>query len=828
MNLRWSERIGVRLGVAVAAVLVLLVLMMNGLANVAFERSARSVETASSEALERLTHDSLQQVTEREALLIGHGLERFAAATRTAAEYLAWQLDNPIESLPASTLALSSSGHWLDPNPARRSMLHVPRDHAMRASVLHDVRASAVADDLFPGLLAELEDAVAIYFVTPDGLIRYHPPIDFDLLVDPDFDVTVQPVYRLGTPAANPDRQTRWTAPYLDDAGNGLLVTAVTPVYTNGTFRGVLDIDVSLKRIASRLSDLVPLPGSFSIMLDGRGHLIASSSDALRHLGYVCDLSFGPCFDTPELEPLLERVRDRSAGLLTLPERSDPLVLASAPVPDTGWTLSIAVPASALDDAARQISAGIDAEASLARRGIALATLVAFALALAVLMITTRRWVMRPIASLVAGTRTLAAGDLGVALPPTQPGEFRLLGEAFDQMSHTLARQRGEILAHQDDLERRITTRTRQLANLLAISDDLGSMTKPAALIHTVLLRLREAVPFAQASVWLVDGDHLHRLAAAGTEAESPGDGRSPTLPLQPLLDTGDGRGALHVTALEPQHPVRGLTGPNATSALLVPIDDRGRSAGVLVLSDPVVHEAHQVDLVVAVAQQLARVLENARLLYEARERSALEERQHLARELHDSVSQALFGVVLGLHTARKEIENRPRLTSAIDYASDLAEAALKEMRALIFELRPESLESEGLEGLLSRQADALRARHGLRVDLHVVEPPLTLSAKAALYRVAQEALHNVVKHAEASTVHVTLAHDDDVVRLVVRDDGHGFVADTRRAEAFGLRSMTERMTLLGGHLDVTSTPGAGTIVEATVAPGTPEASGRS
>ncbi len=818
MNLLWFDRIGVRLGLAMAGVLTLLALVTSGLANVAFERSARSVDAASALELKSLTRDGLTQVTEREARLINHELERYAAATRTAAEYLGWQIANPVETLEPSTLVQVSSGHWIDPNPDRRSMLYVPRDRAARPSVFVDARASAVLDDLFPGIRSELEDAVGIYFVSPDGLIRYHPPIDIHLLVDPDFDVTVQPVYGLGTPTANPNRRTRWTSPYLDDAGNGLLVTAVTPVYAHGAFRGVLDIDVSLQRLATQLSELTPLPGSVSFLLDDRGHLIASAPGAMRYLGLVCDLTDGPCLNRPEFDGLLDLLRTGRSGVVPLTDRDDPLVLASAPVEETGWTLFVAVPTSVLDAAAHQITAGIADEAALARRAIAAITLLAFVLAAAILTVATQRWVSRPIAALAEGTTALSTGAFTVELPANPRGEFHVLGEALARTSRTLAQQRREILAHQDDLEQRISRRTRELANLVAISADLGSVADPAALIHTVLLRLRDVVPFAHASVWLVEGERLRRLVAVGSGIEDSVAAQVPRTPVAAYVGAPAGRAPRHVAELSHDHALRSLLGSDVDSALLVPIDVRGRNSGVLVMGEPNVQEAHQVDLVAAVSQQVGRVLENTRLLHEARERSALEERQHLARELHDSVSQALFGVVLGLHTARKEIEQRQRLQAAIDYASDLAEAALKEMRALIFELRPEALETEGLAGLLRRQAEALQARHGLQVHVGITEPPLALDAKAMLYRVAQEALHNVVKHAQASRVQVDLELSGGVVRLTVRDDGSGFEAKDRSTEAFGIYSMTERMTLLGGRLDVVSVPDEGTTVTASLA----------
>ena len=198
---------------------------------------------------------------------------------------------------------------------------------------------------------------------------------------------------------------------------------------------------------------------------------------------------------------------------------------------------------------------------------------------------------------------------------------------------------------------------------------------------------------------------------------------------------------------------------------------------------------------------------------------AALEERQRLARELHDSVSQALYGIALGARTAHTLLEgDPPRAKEPLDYVLSLAEAGIAEMRALIFELRPESLAQEGLAAALGKQAAAARARFGLQVDAEVgEEPALPLEAKTALYRIAQEALHNTLKHAQASRVTLRLAQEDARVELEVADDGKGFDPTRDFPGHLGLQSMRERMERLGGTLGIDSAPGQGTCVRAEV-----------
>jgi len=200
----------------------------------------------------------------------------------------------------------------------------------------------------------------------------------------------------------------------------------------------------------------------------------------------------------------------------------------------------------------------------------------------------------------------------------------------------------------------------------------------------------------------------------------------------------------------------------------------------------------------------------------EVQSTALLEERRHLARELHDSVSQALYGIALGAQTARMLLDRDPsKLAEPLDYVLEQAEAGLTEMRALIFELRPEILEAEGLVVALTKRADALAARHNLTVKTSFCpEPTVGLAAKEALYRLAQEATHNIVKHAKASSVTITLT-SDAALSLTITDNGRGFDPHQAFEGHLGLKSMRERVEGLGGRFQLISSPGQGTQIQA-------------
>jgi len=201
----------------------------------------------------------------------------------------------------------------------------------------------------------------------------------------------------------------------------------------------------------------------------------------------------------------------------------------------------------------------------------------------------------------------------------------------------------------------------------------------------------------------------------------------------------------------------------------------------------------------------------------QAAELAAGQERAHLARELHDSVTQALFSMGLTLRTLELLLgSDTDAARVKLAELRELQKDALAEMRTLIFELRPSSLESDGLVQALRTHATAVQRRTGLIivVDAEPIDR-LPLPAEEALYRIGQEAIHNIVKHANASNATIRIVRDAGHVRLTVTDDGTGFDPDEVPRGHLGLIGMRQRVELVGGELQVESRAGHGTSVEA-------------
>ena len=261
-----------------------------------------------------------------------------------------------------------------------------------------------------------------------------------------------------------------------------------------------------------------------------------------------------------------------------------------------------------------------------------------------------------------------------------------------------------------------------------------------------------------------------------------------------------------------------------ARTGLYVPLVARGRSIGVIGahdkegedprFSDDDLRLAETFATRAAVAVDLsARVAGDAlRRVVEAQEL----ERRRLARELHDQTGQELTSVLLGLK-AVEEAKSGAERAEALAAVREQVVETLHDVRRLAVELRPKALDDFGLVPALERLRDTFAEQTGMRVDLESrIRERLPTDVETALYRIVQEALTNVVKHAQATAVSIVLAPKDRAVTALIEDDGRGFTPDGS-GEGLGLLGMGERLALLGGRLKIESSHGAGTTIVAEV-----------
>ena len=374
----------------------------------------------------------------------------------------------------------------------------------------------------------------------------------------------------------------------------------------------------------------------------------------------------------------------------------------------------------------------------------------------------------------------------------------------------------------QELLEERVATLSDIAANVtldLSMEEMMDALAQGVVRASTAVACIVASVDEKSGALHPVGSFGLPERSKSGLDASWRAGARSPTVEAfrkqEPVLVHNVRQFLLGDVLYGPIH--RFVREAAWDTAYIVPLISKDRSLGafnLLYLPEEQPGEEEKVFLG-AVADQAAVAVENARLFAEARGKAALEERQRLARELHDSVSQALYGIALGAKTARKLVDQNPKQAAdPLEYVLSLAEAGLAEMRALIFELRPESLEKEGLVVALEKQAAALRARHQIGVETTLCdEPEASPDAKEAIYRIAQEALHNTVKHARARKVQISIECASGCMTLEVSDDGIGFETTREFPGHLGLHSMRERAERLGGTFEVESAEGKGTSI---------------
>jgi signal transduction histidine kinase len=261
----------------------------------------------------------------------------------------------------------------------------------------------------------------------------------------------------------------------------------------------------------------------------------------------------------------------------------------------------------------------------------------------------------------------------------------------------------------------------------------------------------------------------------------------------------------------------------NIRSFVQVPIKVGGEVFGVFSVDYTRHHQVtpQERDLLISLAQRAALAIQNAQLYEHTHEEAVAEERSRLARDLHDAVTQTLFSASLIAEALPAAWESDPcEGRSLLQELRSLSRGALAEMRTLLLELRPSVLVDANMSDLMRQLAEAASGREGIPVTLEMNGVcRLPQDVHIAIYRIAQEAINNVIKHARASSVSISLdcgpaeADGTRCLTLTVQDDGCGFDPHNIQGDRLGLQNMTERAQAIGAQLDIESGPGSGTIV---------------
>ncbi len=380
---------------------------------------------------------------------------------------------------------------------------------------------------------------------------------------------------------------------------------------------------------------------------------------------------------------------------------------------------------------------------------------------------------------------------------------------------------------------------------LAAESLSLAQSLELETVLDLLLSYIYRLVPYDHGSVALLESETqlVVKARASFDESQSEDSGLGPVLDvsLHPDLEllietrrttTGSCKDAYNCAATVPKWITAGCT----CSWLVVPLVVGEHTLGICFLGRSALNDfaPDELQLAEAIISQGAVALQNAWLFQQiraGRERLQLlshrlvqvqeNERTFVARELHDEAGQALASMLLSLHQIERNAQYPDRVREGLQEVRQIANSVQEELHRLAVNLRPASLDHLGLEAALKTFLDRLSGSQGLRVQFKVTgsaDTRLNPEIEIALYRIAQEAIANVVRHANATNIAILLRHMAHGVMLTVEDDGIGFVSDkVNGPDRIGLIGMRERCEMLGGHLTVESSPGTGTTVVAEV-----------
>ena len=413
------------------------------------------------------------------------------------------------------------------------SSVFIPVGIPINDTLLADLNVSAYLDFSAPAILQERPALLALYAIDTRGITRYYPNIDLASLLPPDFDATQRPYFSITSPLFNPQRIVRWTIPYVDAAGGGLVVTVAAPVYEGDQFIGVIAADMQLSSITEQIHSIKVGETGYAFMIDDAGRIIT-----MPEAGYDMfdiqpeDMNSEDFFKqtilglgTDELKSLTKRMTAGGNGLLTVNINGAETYISFYPIETNGYSIALVVPVSELQGPI--IAARTETQQQLQSASRSAVTILAILLVVAVLIsLGLGKVIAAPIQSLTQTASQVAAGDLTAQAPITTNDEIGKLAYAFNAMTARLH----ETL---NELEKRVTERTvelssaneknerraKQFESIAHIARTISSTRDLDALLSQITIAIHHDFGFYHVGIFLLDTAREYAvLSAANSE----------------------------------------------------------------------------------------------------------------------------------------------------------------------------------------------------------------------------------------------------------------------------------------------------------------------
>ncbi len=607
------------------------------------------------------------------------------------------------------------------------------------------------------------------------------------------------------------ERQSSFSSVFSDPVTGVDFILASVPVEdVTDEVSGILAAAISLQ------SDFLEAIADVRVGDEGIAYLVDERGSVIYHpdLDLVGD-------NVTDLEAVDLALGGRSGAVIADGSDGERSISGYAPVGSTGWGVVTEQRWDSVIGPIRQAAQ------------VALLVIIAGGIVAAGSLAYVIRRLFSPISRLTEGAEQIAAGDFSQRVDTDIDEELRGLAERFNSMAGALEESYANLedrvrqrTAENQRLYEEAAERAQELAELnrravavAGVAQEVGTLTRLDALLPAVSQRLLDTFGYSSVIVFLLD-EATDELVPQGEAAEHT--------PRRLLDDGAVGRAAasgdsLVVHDLTIEDGEDGVTG----SEIAAPIHVGDLVVGVLDVRSPEPNVFDEADrfTVETFADQLAVAIENARLFEQTSDLAVLEERNRFAREIHDTIAQGLTGIVLQLEAMEQSLDGDPAESlDHLERARSLARECLQDARRSVWNLLPDRLVENSLDEALDQEITRFAGDGSEDGKLVVVGRPRALrrDVQSAMLRIAQEAMTNVRKHAEAEAVEVEVAYLPGFVRLRITDDGRGIEGQPTRHSndggGFGLGGMEQRVQQLFGTLDIRNVDaGSGTVVEATI-----------
>lgn len=541
-------------------------------------------------------------------------------------------------------------------SPEDISSVFIPARLGLDPGVLADVNTSAYLDFYAPGILASHPSLLAVYAIDSRGITRYYPNINLASVLPPDFDATQRPYYEISSPLFNPERQTRWTIPYLDATGGGLVVTIASPLYLGDEFSGVVAADMQLSKITSQVLDLNIGQTGYAFLLDDAGRILSmppagyelfgitpedvTNEDFSKHTLY----GVGP----DELQAVVRRMAAGGRGLVEVDASGTKTYISYAPIPTNGYSLALVVPVSELQGAIITARNETRAQLNAGTRLLVTSMLILLLVAI-VISLVIGQLISAPIVRLTNVSNQIVAGDLNAQAKVDSEDEIGTLSRAFNTMTARLR----ELL---QDLEKRVEDRTSELAeaneknerrakqfeSISQVAATISSTQNLDSLLEQITTAISSKFGFYHTGIFLLDARKEYAvLSAANSEGGKRMLARNHRLRVGETGIVGyvTGTGTARVALNTGQDAVffNNPDLPDTHSEIALPLKEGHEVIGALDVQSTEVNAFDQEDIniLTALADQVSIAIQNARQHEETQR--AIAESQAMGRQFIDA-----------------------------------------------------------------------------------------------------------------------------------------------------------------------------------------------